>query len=260
MRLKLLACEIFFREVCHVAAGSPHVIDVEFLPKGLHDLGVDRMRPRLQERIDAGTGPEHDAVLLAYGLCNNGVVGLTAGTQPLIIPRSHDCIGIFMADRRFYTEYFNSHPGTYYRTTGWYERNDTSSAGEETVPQKLGLFLEYEKLVEQYGEDNARYIMETMGDATAHYDHIAFISVGLPCEEPFRERAEREAGERGWSYERIEGSMELLRKLLCAEWDDNFLVVEPGQAIEASHDEGVVRPACCDRPGGCAAEGTAQTG
>ena len=53
MKPALLCCEVFFREVCLLAANSPHTIDVAFMPKGLHDLGVERMAPRLQEQIDA---------------------------------------------------------------------------------------------------------------------------------------------------------------------------------------------------------------
>jgi hypothetical protein len=39
MRLRIVACEIFFRELCHLASRSPRKVDVEFLPKGLHDQG-----------------------------------------------------------------------------------------------------------------------------------------------------------------------------------------------------------------------------
>ena len=39
MRLKLIACKIFYRELCAVVARSIHQVDIEFLPKGLHDIG-----------------------------------------------------------------------------------------------------------------------------------------------------------------------------------------------------------------------------
>ena len=78
MKLQVLCCEVFFREICLLAASSPHTIDLAFLPKGLHDLGVERMVPRLQEQIDAVPAGEYDAIVLVYGLCNNGIVGLQA--------------------------------------------------------------------------------------------------------------------------------------------------------------------------------------
>ena len=52
MRLKLISCEIFFREMCAVVARSPHFVDMEFLPKGLHDMGSAKMLARVQEAVD----------------------------------------------------------------------------------------------------------------------------------------------------------------------------------------------------------------
>ena len=243
MRLKVLCCEVFFREVCLLAANSPHTIDVSFLPKGLHDLGVERMVPRLQAEIDAvPTDKAYDAVVLVYGLCNNGIVGLRAQGTRLVVPRAHDCISLFLGDRQRYLDYFNAHPGTYYRTTGWLEHADSTGAGEESVTQKLGLAVRYEEMAAKYGEENARYIMETMGDLVENYDRLTFISMGLECEAPFREAACREAEEKGWTFEELEGSMELLRKLIHGEWDEDcFLVLKPGQAVAATHDQAIVR-------------------
>ncbi len=48
MRLKLIACEILYREFCWAVARSLHRVDVEFLPKGLHDIGQAGMHARLK--------------------------------------------------------------------------------------------------------------------------------------------------------------------------------------------------------------------
>ena len=34
MRLRILCCEVFYREVCRLIADSPNTSDVEFLPRG----------------------------------------------------------------------------------------------------------------------------------------------------------------------------------------------------------------------------------
>jgi hypothetical protein len=240
MRLKLIVCEIFCREACALIADSPHRCDVEFLPKGLHDLGAEKMVPRLQEQIDRVPEGAYEAIGLGYGLCNNGIVGLAARHTPVVIPRAHDCIALFMGSRQRYLEYFNAHPGTYYRTSGWYEREDAAGAGDVTVPQKLGLFLQYEELVRKYGEDNAKYIMETLGNPTVNYDRVTFIAMGLPCDERFRQRAVEEAQERGWTYDELPGSTAVLRKLIDGEWNDDFLVLKPGDRVKASHDDQII--------------------
>ena len=44
MRLKLIACEILHRELCAAVARSVNRVDIEFLPKGLHDAGQERKK------------------------------------------------------------------------------------------------------------------------------------------------------------------------------------------------------------------------
>lgn len=241
MRLKLICCEVMFREVSFLVANSPHICDMVFLPKGLHDLGVEKMRPRLQEQIDSIPEGRCDAILLGYGLCNNGVAGLTARSTRIVVPRAHDCITLFLGSRHKYREMFDAHPGTYYRTTGWIERGDGENIDDMTISRKLGLQLKYDELVEKYGEDNARYVMETMGDLTANYDRVVFIKMGLDCERHFEQMAKSDAKEKGLKFEEVDGSMVILRKLLNGEWDDDFLVVQPGESIQASHDDRVIK-------------------
>ena len=69
MRLKLISCEIFYREMCAAVARSPHRVDLEFLPKGLHDIGSAKMSARLQEAVDTVDAERYQAVLLGYALC-----------------------------------------------------------------------------------------------------------------------------------------------------------------------------------------------
>ena len=240
MRLKILCCEVFFRELCHLVAVTPHRCDVEFLPKGLHDLGTEKMLARMQERVDAVPAGTYDAIVLVYGLCNNGVAGLAARHTPLVIPKAHDCITLFMGNRAQYREYFNAHPGTYYRTTGWLERGDGSGAGEETISQKLGLFMQYEELVRKYGEENAQYIREVMGDGLTNYDRLTFIRMGLDGEDAFRDQTRKEAAERGWAFDEVPGDLGLLRRLVNGAWDADFVTVAPGQRLRPTHDDDVL--------------------
>ena len=86
---KLIGCEILFREICACASVSANVIDIEIMPKGLHDVGEEKMSAMLQARIDAVDADKYDAILLCYGLCNYGTKGLHAAL-PMVIPRAHD--------------------------------------------------------------------------------------------------------------------------------------------------------------------------
>ena len=100
-------------------ARSPNHVDLEFLPKGLHDIGQSGMTARLAEALAAVDESKYDAVVLGYALCSNGVVGLTAHNVPLVVPRGHDCITLFFGSKERYLDYFRANPGVYFKTTGW---------------------------------------------------------------------------------------------------------------------------------------------
>ena len=242
MRLKLISCEIFYREMCAAVARSPHTVDIDFLPKGLHDIGTESMRERLQAAIDRVDSTSYQNVLLGYGLCNNGIAGLQARAIPLVVPRAHDCITLFLGSKERYLEYFNNHPGVYFKTTGWIERGD--AAGELSqlaIGRKMGLGSTYEELVAKYGEDNARYLWEELNDSTKHYRQMTFIEMGVEPDGSFEQRARDEAAQRGWQFEKLKGSLGMIQRLVDGLWDDkDFLIVPPGGRIQALYDDGVV--------------------
>jgi len=252
---KFIGCEVLYREACHLAATSAAQVDVEFLRKGLHDLDRQEMLSRVQAAIDA-VDPEagYEAILLGYARCSDGVVGLRARTVPLVIPRGHDCMTLFFGSRAAYRSYFDNHPGTYYLTTGWLERNfgksgnrpadlvayDRPAYGMQGVMSKLGLTDSYEQMVETYGREAADYLMATVGDWMKNYDRFTYLRMAVCDEEPYLKRAQREAEERDWRFEVRDGDLSLLRRLFEGPWDEDFVVVPPGGQIVALDDERVL--------------------
>ena len=238
-RLKLIACEIIHREVCLCLAHSPNVVDVRFMSKGLHDLGAEKMRTRLQSAIEEVDPEIYSAILLAYGLCSNGTAGLTSARLPIVIPRAHDCITLFLGSRKRYAEYFDAHPGTYYRTTGWFERSFVRDV--ETMGDQLGTKKSYEQYVREFGEENARFIWETLRGWEDNYNQLTWIGMGLALDVPYARDAEEEARSRGWKYDGVTGDMRLIRALVDGPWDPGeFLVLAPGESLQGSGDERVI--------------------
>ena len=262
MRYKLIACEILFRELCHVVARSPHRVDVEFLAKGLHDVGRPNMFAELNRVLKTVDPNEYDAVLLGYALCNGGVVGLEPqGNVPLVIPRAHDCITLFLGDKQRYEEYFFNKPGTYFKTMGWIERgdhllqysqsaqgaNDPNAADQSPMSSrgmrdgKTGQLLSFDQMVARYGEENAKYLWEQLV-GMPHYHRMTFIEMGIEPDDHFERTAQREANERGWEFEKLAGNMRLFENLVNGQWHpDDFLVIEPGQKIEFDYTGQIIR-------------------
>ena len=236
-RYKLIACEIFFREICRVLSECEPIVDVEFLRKGLHDAGREVMLSALQAAIDAVDPDRYDAILLAYGRCNDGPVGLCAKRLPLVIPRSHDCIAVFFGSLARYQEYFNAAPGTFFRTTGWTERDEYDG---DSIMHQLGLDRTYEQYVEKYGKDNADYILETLG-WQGNYRQLTYIRMGLPVDDAYEATARREARQRQLAFDSVAGDLCLLQALLAGRWDPaQFLVVPPGHVVTADNNGAVL--------------------
>lgn len=247
-RLKFIGCEIIYREACALAASVPHRVDVEFLLKGLHDLPRADMLTKIQAVVDAAN-PDigYEAVLLGYARCNDGLVGLKARRIPLVIPRAHDCITFFFGSRDAYQAYFDQHPGTYYMTTGWTERNQFGEEGYarpaygmEGVMAKLGLTEPYDVMVAKYGKDNADFIIESLGGWQKSYSRSLYLEMGVCDERPFMDLAKERAAQQNWEFEVRKGEWSLLRKLFCGEWDHDFVVVPPGGTIVARNDGSVL--------------------
>lgn len=242
-RLKCISCDVLARPVYHCAAHSPHIVDVVMEQFGLHSA-PNQLRSVLQKHIDdADASGVYDAVVLAYGLCGKATHGLQAGSLPLVIPRAHDCITLFLGGREKYAQEFNACPGTYWYVQDYVERGESAesplSMGALTAQTSESVYAEY---VEKYGADNADYLMEVMGAWHEHYERAAYIDMQIGEREDVANRALRDAENRGWRFEKIAGDLVLIRILLNGDWDDEeFLILEPGQRIEMADGDDVVQ-------------------
>lgn len=243
MRLKLIGCEIVYREICLAVSRSVNRVDIEFFPKGLHDIGSAKMSGRLQEALHRVDESRYDAILLGYALCNNGIVGLCSGSIPLVIPRAHDCITFFMGSKERYLEFFNANSGVYYETSGWLERGEevTGELRQISIQNQYGLGQSYEELAAKYGEENAQYLFEQLGNLTRHYSKCIYIDMGIEPDDRFERLAKAKADERGWQFEKISGEMGLIQRLVDGPWNESeFLVVPPGHRVTACYDENIL--------------------
>jgi hypothetical protein len=230
-RFRMISCEVSQREVCAAVARSRNLVDVDFLTKGLHDVGQARMAERLQQAVNARPPAAYEAVLFWYGLCNNGLCGVRAPV-PMVVPRAHDCITLLLGSRVRFAEYFDANPGTFFKSPGWIERDSDPNDNPASITARLRMSRGFIELAEKYGEENARYLLPAMADWFKHYRKLAFIDTGVGDVEEYRRRARDFAAEKSWEYEELKGDAGLLDRMLAGDWNaDEFLVLEPGKTL-----------------------------
>ena len=167
---------------------------------------------------------------LATRLCGNGLAGLVARSIPLVIPRAHDCITLFLGSRSVTKSTFAHTPASTSRPPAG------SSAARAPDTQ---LSLAFDDLVARYGEEDARYLFEEL---TRHYRQLTFIRMGVEPDDRFERSAREEAAGRGWDFETVQGDMGLIQRLVDGPWSEGeFLVTLPGSRVVASHDGRIIR-------------------
>jgi len=236
MRLQFITCKVLQREAYYCAARSKNVVDVVLMEQGLHNE-PDRLRTEVLKALENTRdvqGRPYNASLLGYGLCSNGIVGLSAEI-PIIVPRGHDCITLLLGSKNKYQEYFDSHRGIYWYSPGWIESDEQPS--KERYER---LLKEYK---EKYGDDNAQYLMEVEQNWIKEYSWATFIDWGLTDSGEYKNYTKRCADFLHWNYEELRGNPALMQKLIDGDWNESeFLVVEPGQKIgEDLTNDGIMK-------------------
>lgn len=254
MRLKLIACKAICREICYLSSLSQNNIDITFVRQGYHNA-PEVLRQNLQKEIDAvesgrdphtnelgGNGEDlspyskedFDAILIGYGLCSNGVVGIHSRKHPLVIPRGHDCITFFLGSKERYQEYFEALPGCFWYTASWIENADMPC---EKSNERL---LEYYK-EKGYDEEELEFFLEDMNGWTKKYQNAAYIKMPFFDQEKYQQFTKDAAAFYHWNYTLLNGDLSLLERFLSGNWNpEDFLVVPPGCSVVASHDSTII--------------------
>ncbi|MDD2362835.1 MAG: DUF1638 domain-containing protein [Oscillospiraceae bacterium] len=237
MRIHIIACRVFTRELSYYASRSPHVIDITWLPQGLHDT-PEKLRRMLKDAIDdiyiqkEKQMLKHlpDYIVLGYGLCSNGVVGLESRDIPLVIPRTDDCIAVFLGSQKRYLDLFEKYNGTYWLNNGWIET--------AFIPSKEMFERRYNEYKELYGEENAEFLLEQDKLWTKNYNTCGYIDSSVYTCPDYPLLAEKIAKDRGWKYCRFDGDCRLIKAITQGTWtDEEFLICPKGHRIEAAYDE-----------------------
>ncbi len=237
MRLKILTCDALARPVYYYAAHSPHIVDVHLVERHLHK--PEEIRGRLQQLIDDAKG--YDAIPLAFGLCGKVTEGLVARSIPLVIPRAHDCITLFLGSRQRYLDEQKKEPGTFWYSQDYLQRkSDDSAALSMGATTDADMQKMYEIYIQKYGRAKADRLMAVMNEWMVHYKRAVYLDIGLGDGAVAEAEARSDAAKRNWQFERIAANLGLFQRLLDGQWDADFLVVPPRQKVVMSFDDNII--------------------
>ena len=154
-------------------------------------------------------------LLIGYGLCGNGILGIQARRKPLILPAVHDCISLFLGSADLYYEELRKEPGTFFLCPGLIEIGETP----------LGLHDEYKA---KYGASTAKWLIE---EQFKNYKRMVLIDTKSCSMHNYRVETKKNAKFLGLQYQEIPGSLTFFKKLLSGNWDHDFIVIEKDQEI-----------------------------
>lgn len=208
----IITCQTIKREVNLAVSETGVDYPILLVDSGLHNY-PDKLRQAIQEQIDKLENTE--TILMAFGYCGNGLLGIKSHNSRLIIPRADDCITLMLGSNET-RKNIQREAGTYFLTKGWldYERN---------------IVTEYEECVVRYGPERALRVMKTM---LCHYRRLMVIDTKAYELDDVLNKTRSFAEIIGMKHEQYLGSMGFIKKLLSGPWNkEEFIILESGQEL-----------------------------
>ncbi|MBI4773439.1 MAG: DUF1638 domain-containing protein [Deltaproteobacteria bacterium] len=213
VRTHVIACGVMREELSCLPV---HGVTFTFLEQGLH-LTPTRMRGPIQEAIDSISGKNIRRIVLCYGLCSNGVVGVRALEQPLIMPKIHDCIPMLLGSEGVWRKEQDREPGTYFLSTGFIKNG---AAPLDRLKAYCGVM----------DREDAEWGLR---EEFKHYRRLVWIETGQDPTGSFKSYAGRNAEFLGLAFEEIKGSLDLFNRVLAGGGEGDSLVIPPGEEVKA---------------------------
>jgi N-methylhydantoinase A/oxoprolinase/acetone carboxylase beta subunit len=215
-KIYAIACAVLAIDMKYSAKKLGLDIDFKFLEAGLHN-NPKRLKEKLQAAIDeASTTSLYDRIIIGYGICGKGTIGVQAHGIPLVIPKVHDCVALFLGGDQAYKNEFKKYPGTYYLSAGWCEEKTEPISQRKQWAYFGDQKLNFNDLVKTHGKDTAQTTFNFLNSWQKNYQRAAFIETGAKTSPKYEKFAQDMAKEYKWKYEKIKGSQDLIKKLITA--------------------------------------------
>jgi hypothetical protein len=208
--IKVIACRVMEDEILNVT-GKEH--DISFIQYDYHDY-PERLRTKIQDEIDRAV--DYRYIILCFGLCGGATDGIRANSCPVIIPKTDDCISLFLGSKEKYDQLRKREGGTFFLTQGWIKYGNDA-------------LKDYQKWQIRYGEQKASWLIKEIYKA---YTRVSLIKHSFTDTTSCSLYAEQLATFLGISMDTLLGDLDMFRRLFSNEWDDDFIQLQPGQQTE----------------------------
>jgi len=209
----MLACHNIRDELLVAVKESGADFPIFFIPRRLH-LFPDKLRVYLQEMIDSIENVDY--ILLPMGMCGNGTIGLVSSNTSIVLPKCGDCIDLILSD----DDLKPKRPTySYFLTSGWL--GDDGS-----------LDTELKRTVEKYGPEQAAMVMDMM---YKNYKDFCIVDTGTYDIEAAKEKIMPMVEITKLEITVAKGPYGVLRKMAALNFDDNFVIVPPGETVSTKH-------------------------
>jgi hypothetical protein len=109
--------------------------------------------------------------------------------------------------------------GTYFLTKGWLE-------------SERNIWFEYQQTLSRYGKARTDQIYDLL---LKHYERLGIIETGAYRLDSILETTRVIAEALKLKHEVIPGTLDYFKKLLKGPWDEDFVIIEPGETITLAH-------------------------
>lgn len=200
----VIACGMQEDEIRKIQTAEGCNVPIRYMKRGLHQE-PSILRALLQEQID--DAQEHDTILLTYGLCGGGTEGLCSRNTRLVLPRFHDCIHQLLENR--------VEKESLYVTRAW-TLDDASILNQCMAIQK------------EYGQAQGNEILCSI---YGNYKKITMLDTDSYPISPVEDNIGQAAEILHLDTSVAKTECNILKKLFRGEWDEDFIVLSPGETV-----------------------------
>jgi hypothetical protein len=215
MKKAIISCAVFKPYLKELLEERNDISSVVFLEVKQHNH-PEQLAIILQEEINKISGV--DEILVMYGLCGNAILPLKSVGIPIRLLNVHDCGMVLAGGRKRYKELFAHRLSQSYACAA-YDVLDSV--------QNYRMSLEYLRIKQEYGEENAEYVLEMLHKPKN--ETTVFFDFGLKEDQAFLEK------NAGRPLEVVSGGWQMMQDFLDSK-DGDTVVLHEHEELFALYD------------------------